>query len=928
TYSISGAVTDAGTNPVAGVTLTLAGTGSSLTEATTTTNASGAYTFTGLPAGGNYTVTPSKQDYSFNPASRSYNALSANQTAQNYTAAVAYTISGTVSGGSGPIAGATVTLSGAGTGTRTTDANGFYSFQSLLPGGTYTVTPSLADHTFDPLSRTFGNLSASQTANFNGISTAATDLAITTTASAQSVPANEEVTYTLLVTNGGANAAANVVVTDNLPQTLTFVSCAASAGGTCVGGNAAGNNRTVTFPSLAPGASAVATIVARVNSNVAENTNVSNTAQVSSANNDPAPANNTSSAAFTVRPEPAFDEDGRATTDFGGAGQGAAVALQTDGRIVVGGNAVRNGNRDFALSRYNEDGSPDSTFGTSGRVLTDFFAGHDLLHAVAVQADGRIVAAGQAFNTADKDFAVARYNADGSLDLSFGSNGLVNTDFSSSEDAANAVAIQADGKIVLAGSAGNDFALARYNADGTPDTSFDGDGLLTLDFDSGADVARALVIQPDGRIVAAGTAADSAGKDFAVARFNEDGTPDASFDSDGKAVVDFTSAGDEAFGLALQSDGRLVLAGMTYSAATGNKDFALARLNSDGSLDLSFSTDGLATTDFEPDADAAYGVAVQKDGRIVAAGFSRLGNSNYDFAAARYLPNGQLDTSFDADGKQTVPFAGDDRAYSVAVQKNGRIVAAGATTLADGSRDFAVARLRANGHLDSDGDTEETANLSVAGTASANPAVVGEGFIYTFVVTNNGAGDATGVQLTGALPAGVQFVSANATQGAATVASGQLTANLGGLLRGASATVNVQVTAAAAGLLPMTATASAPETDPNPANNSATVNVRAVRLSAIKLMPSTVVKGGGCEVVTGSVHISGGVAGQGGVVVALASANPAASVPATVTIPKGASSATFTVTTSRVNSNQSGAITAELGPTTLSRGLTVTPGCP
>jgi uncharacterized delta-60 repeat protein len=216
--------------------------------------------------------------------------------------------------------------------------------------------------------------------------------------------------------------------------------------------------------------------------------------------------------------------------------------------------------------------------------------------------------------------------AGGELDTSFDDDGMVTTDFGGLDEALG-VAIQADGKIVAAGrgTAVGDFALARYNRDGSLDTSFDGDGKVTTDFGSPFDVALGVAIQPDGRIVAAGTAA---GDDFALARYNRDGTLDTSFDGDGKVTTDF-GAMDAALGApAIQPDGKIVAAGYT----TAGGDFALARYNRDGSLDTSFDGDGKVTTDFGSPFDVAAGVAMQPNGRIVAAG-----GDGGDFALARYL---------------------------------------------------------------------------------------------------------------------------------------------------------------------------------------------------------------------------------------------------------------------------------------------------
>src|SRR5437870_4521249 len=275
----------------------------------------------------------------------------------------------------------------------------------------------------------------------------------------------------------------------------------------------------------------------------------------------------------------------------------------------------------FAHSVDAGPGDLDATFGTGGRVLTDFGGGAGA-RALALQADGRIVVAGRSRVAVGDDFALARYNPNGSLDSSFGSGGRVLTDFGL-DDEARAVVLQADGKIVVAGGFGGAFfALARYNADGTLDPSFGSEGRVFTNF-GGRDGARALALQADGKIVATGFASSDFGtrRRFALARYNPDGSLD-------RQVVTSFADRDEASALALQSARKIVVAG--FSEAGGRHDFALARYNPDGTLDLTFGTGGKVTTDFGG-FDDAFALALQTDGKIVVAG-----SDGSDFALARY----------------------------------------------------------------------------------------------------------------------------------------------------------------------------------------------------------------------------------------------------------------------------------------------------
>ena len=381
--------------------------------------------------------------------------------------------------------------------------------------------------------------------------------------------------------------------------------------------------------------------------------------------------------------DPTFGAGGKVITDFGTtADQGSAVALQPDGKIVVAGES----SQDFGLSRYNSDGSLDTTFDADGKVLTSFSIGSDIASAIALQPDGRIIAAGYGGDFGD--FALARYNSDGSLDITFGSAGKVLTGFGQGDEWVHDIALLADGKIIAAGYSYNfsddstDFALARYNSDGSLDTTFDVDGRVRTDFGV-LDFGNAIALQPDGKILVAGTILNPNlnTSDFALARYNSDGSLDSTFDSDGKVTTDFASGEDYGNEVALQPDGKIVLAGISEF------NFALARYNSDGSLDLTFDSDGKLITDFGTDSapfekHGGEAVTIQLDGKIIAAGFS---NSN--FALARYNSDGSLDTIFDSDGKVTTDFGGNDIGYAIALQPDGKIIVAGSS-----DSDFALAR--------------------------------------------------------------------------------------------------------------------------------------------------------------------------------------------------------------------------------------------
>jgi uncharacterized delta-60 repeat protein len=408
--------------------------------------------------------------------------------------------------------------------------------------------------------------------------------------------------------------------------------------------------------------------------------------------------------------DPTFGTGGKVTTDFvGGHDQASALVVQADGRLVAAGLATGEAtNLDFALARYNPDGSLDPSFGNGGEVTTDFggFPPDDHAHALVQQADGKLVAAGGVFRSDgdfDNDFALARYNPDGTLDPTFGNGGIVLTDFADGEEA-HALALQADGKLVAAGvaftsGAGQMFGLARYNPDGSLDPSFGNGGTVTTAFGSGIVQPSGLAVQADGKLVAAGSVLVGSTLDFALVRYQPDGTLDQTFGNGGRVTTKITRSDDDAQALALQADGKLVLAGSANVG--GHFDFALARYRPNGALDRTFGKAGKVTTDFTgPDnSDAANALALQADGKLVAAGVAFTGGVGEDFALARYQRDGSLDPTFGTGGKVTTDFASSTAFESVnalAVQADGNLVAAGVAQVAAGAQpDFALARYAA-----------------------------------------------------------------------------------------------------------------------------------------------------------------------------------------------------------------------------------------
>ncbi|MGI8604315.1 MAG: delta-60 repeat domain-containing protein [Verrucomicrobiales bacterium] len=319
-----------------------------------------------------------------------------------------------------------------------------------------------------------------------------------------------------------------------------------------------------------------------------------------------------------------FGTGGKVTTDFGiGSGdEGVSVALQSDGKIVVAGSSGASGNQDFALVRYTSAGALDTSVNGTGKVTTDFGFGADWGRSVAVQSDGKIVVAGSSDDASGtSDFALVRYTSTGALDTSFNGTGKVTTPIGSSYDWGQSVAVQSDGRIVVAGysrnASGNaDFALVRYTSTGALDTSFNGTGKVTTDF-GGDDYGYSVALQSDGKIVVAGDSDASDLSDIALVRYTSAGALDTSFNGTGKVTTDFDFGADWGTSVAVQSDGKIVVAGESHPI-----DFALVRFTSTGALDTSFNGTGHVTTDIgSRSGDGGQSVSMQNNDKIVVAGY-------------------------------------------------------------------------------------------------------------------------------------------------------------------------------------------------------------------------------------------------------------------------------------------------------------------
>lgn len=338
-------------------------------------------------------------------------------------------------------------------------------------------------------------------------------------------------------------------------------------------------------------------------------------------------------------PDAAFGSSGVVSTSVGDAGaQANSVVVQPDGMLVVGGTRFsRAGPDELLVARYTSDGTLDTGFGTGGLTATPVGAGPSSAAAIALQHDGRIIAVGTAFanGPTDDDFALVRYRPDGQLDPAFGQDGVVTTDLTSGDaaspslDHATALALQADGRIVVGGFTRGEtqaFAVARYTADGAPDLTFGSGGLVKIP--AREPQVSAIALQPSGTVALAGSSASNerGTAPFVLVRLRADGAPDASFGGDGLVTTNFDGSRSGARAVVAQPDGRLITGGAKFGAPSASGDalpesgFALTRYNADGSLDTSFGTNGRATSSVGDAGAVPVALAVQADGKIVAAG--------------------------------------------------------------------------------------------------------------------------------------------------------------------------------------------------------------------------------------------------------------------------------------------------------------------
>jgi uncharacterized delta-60 repeat protein len=316
----------------------------------------------------------------------------------------------------------------------------------------------------------------------------------------------------------------------------------------------------------------------------------------------------------------------------------------TKSSSLFGGNI-----QNFLVARYNSDGSLDKTFNNTGTVVTGFNQKNAQAGSLAIQTDGKIVTAGivdAGSNSASYDFAIVRYNSDGTLDNTFGNSGKVTTDFNKNNDIINSIKLQTDGKIVVAGpvsgsSSGTFYALARYNTDGSLDNTFGTNGKVTTTITNGDDEAFSVTILNDGKFIVTGSVGLDKVPYIGLIKYNSDGSLDTSFGTGGKVTTHAGNADSRGYSLVTQSDNKILITGIVADSNVSQKFLLVMRYNIDGKVDSLFGTQGKVKTAIGKKDDAGYSIALQTDKKIVVAGWTKDINDNYNYGVVRY--NGDCD---------------------------------------------------------------------------------------------------------------------------------------------------------------------------------------------------------------------------------------------------------------------------------------------
>ncbi len=391
-----------------------------------------------------------------------------------------------------------------------------------------------------------------------------------------------------------------------------------------------------------------------------------------------------------------FGNNGIVSTVINGSYNLAQTSVvQPDGKIIVAGEAGEPSPMKLAVARYNADGSLDSSFGNSGTLLIQVGPAKSYARNIAVQADGKILIGAYTYDDVAADFAIVRLNENGALDNSFGNNGITIVD-NGSHEIVDAMTILNDGKILLAGNNYNDFLSARFNTDGSLDVSYGANGWIATGFDSSDSQVKDAALQADGKFLLGGYSYNNSTgvNSMAVARYNEDGSMDTTFGTAGKVNINSGNNEDYAAAIAIQSDGKILIGGYTYVGDNPLRyDLVAVRLNTDGSLDANYGNNGIAISRaIENGQNYAEQMLLQPDNKLIIAGYASI-TDNYNLAMVRFDSNGNVDTTFGTEGKVSTDINGrSDFGKTITIQPDNKIILSGYSYTNAGVAEIIVAR--------------------------------------------------------------------------------------------------------------------------------------------------------------------------------------------------------------------------------------------
>jgi len=383
-----------------------------------------------------------------------------------------------------------------------------------------------------------------------------------------------------------------------------------------------------------------------------------------------------------------FGNGGIVLTEIGFGGGAEALKIQDNGKILVGGYAAFNMRTYFVLIRFNEDGSYDDSFGSNGVVTTQMGINGFRIKSIEVQEDDKILVAGSYHDINPQfDIALVRYNSDGSLDNSFGNGGKVIIDIMNNIDSGDDLSIQEDGKIIVVGSAvtanGQKMIALRYMTDGSLDATFGNDGVVIVPYPEGRiQVANNVATLPKGKILISGTLWPVSPYTFFTAvRLLANGDLDSSFANYGILSTSVGEYGNLCTSMALYPNGKFILTGFSYPFPSGHSSYSIARYNENGSLDSSFNSTGMKIIDLGGTLEESNGCKIQSDGKILLTGQSRQNQTLFnDFTIVRLEADGSFDNSFNSSGVVFTDVYGlENRAFAIDLQNDGKIVIAGIT---------------------------------------------------------------------------------------------------------------------------------------------------------------------------------------------------------------------------------------------------------